>query len=259
LDVGDWSAASIGNDPGIMIHALRPRVPVGYVSIDITAAMQDDLNNHRAYATFMIKESIDTDGDGKGDGWGFYAWENPPSVKPYVEYSVRIATVPTVTVPWTALLFTDWALSNPTLSPPSPREGDPVTFSAVLQVLSTTPSYPLTVNVVALLDGVTIAGGSVNYLGPDRLPMTVHSTTPWTAMEGAHTITWVADPSPYAYNDLNRANNEASLTFTVGAGAAPVAWDLFVTPESVKVAPGDSTMFAVQVTGESGATSIQLI
>ena len=70
LDPTDFNAPSIGNDPGVLISSTATP-DVGYLSIDITAALLDDLNNGRTFSAFMIKNTVDTDGDGKNDQWGF--------------------------------------------------------------------------------------------------------------------------------------------------------------------------------------------
>ncbi len=257
LNGADFNAPSIGNDPGVFISGTATP-NVGYISIDVKGAVQDDRNNGRAFSTFMIKMAIDTDGDNQVDRWEITSSDSAGPNRPYIEYTVRTLSIPTTMIA-TGILFTDWALSNPTLSPSSPRDGDSVTFRVILQALSTTLPYPQGVKVVASLDGISIAGGSLNYLGPTGNSMTVSSSPPWTAREGTHMVTWVVDPSPYAYNDPNRVNNEASLTFTVGPAAPTAVWDLSVIPDFGNIAPGGRTTFTVQVTGASGGASIQLI
>ncbi|MFC1505546.1 hypothetical protein ACFLQ6_00590 [Thermoproteota archaeon] len=70
LDPTDFNAPSIGNDPGVLISSTATP-DVGYLSIDITAALLDDLNNGKTFSAFMIRNTVDTDGDGKNDQWGF--------------------------------------------------------------------------------------------------------------------------------------------------------------------------------------------
>lgn len=86
LDPADFNAPSIGNDPGVLIGgAETPNV--GYISIDVKAAMQDDVNNGRLWSTYMIKMSTDTDGDGQVDRWFFYSSDSPGADRdPYIEY-----------------------------------------------------------------------------------------------------------------------------------------------------------------------------
>ncbi len=82
LDANDFYASSIGNDPGVLIGSTETPNCAGVlstkntpVSIDITAAMQDDIDNGRTYTTFMIKLSSKTDGDSMIDAWFFWSSE----------------------------------------------------------------------------------------------------------------------------------------------------------------------------------------
>ena len=87
LDPTDFGASSIGNDPGVLIgSAETPNV--GYISIDVTAAMQDDINHRRAFTAFMIKLSTDTDYDGMVDTLTFGSSESGATRAPYIEYSL---------------------------------------------------------------------------------------------------------------------------------------------------------------------------
>jgi len=148
--------------------------------------------------------------------------------------------------------ITDWSLSNPAMSPPSPKIGDPTTFSVVLRALSTNQPYPQSVRVAAILDGTFLGSGTLSYPGPTGILMTVTLTTPWIATEGHHTILWSADPSPYSYQDPYRYNNEASLSFTVAA--APPAFDFSISasPPTQKVTAGESTSYVIVVSLVSG-------
>jgi len=90
LGAGDLDAPSIGNDPGVLIpgSGAGSTPNIGYVSIDIRAAMQDDIDHGRAWSAFMIKLATDTDNDGRNDYWLFYASEQTgTSQDPYVEYT----------------------------------------------------------------------------------------------------------------------------------------------------------------------------
>lgn len=87
----DFNAPSIGNDPGILFSSTT-NPNVGYISIDVTSAMQDDIDNGRAFTSFMIKMSTDTDGDGRIDEWFFSATENTGTDQdPYIEYELAPA------------------------------------------------------------------------------------------------------------------------------------------------------------------------
>ncbi|MEM2896952.1 MAG: hypothetical protein QXG01_05205 [Candidatus Bathyarchaeia archaeon] len=159
--------------------------------------------------------------------------------------SVKLTVLPAVPT-------TDWELSNPTLTPSAPKVGDSVTFKVRLRALGTTSPYPQAVKIVAILDGTAISGGTINYPGPTGLMMTVSSTPPWKAKEGAHTITWIVDPSPYGYDDPNRFNNEVSLPFTVEPIIKPFDFSLSVIPDSRTIKAGESTTYSVEVSLEEG-------
>jgi hypothetical protein len=88
LDTSDFNAVSIGNDPGILISSTT-NPNVGYISIDVTSAIQADLDNGRAFTSFMIKMSVDTDGDGQVDRWFFSATERAGiDQDPIIEYEL---------------------------------------------------------------------------------------------------------------------------------------------------------------------------
>ena len=146
---------------------------------------------------------------------------------------------------------TDWALSNPTLSPPSPNVGDPVIFKVVLQALTTSQPYPQSIMIAARLDGTIISGGSASYPGPTGIPATVSSTPAWTATAGTHTITWTLTP---AMPDSNPANNEISRTFTVGPPPAQFDFEVLASPTEQTVTPGSSASYTITVNLLSGST-----
>ncbi len=150
---------------------------------------------------------------------------------------------------------TDWAFFNPSSSPPSPMAGDPVTFNVILSALSSTNPFPQSVEVIALLDGTPISGGTLSYQGPAGLTTIVSSTPPWIATEGTHTIIWVVDPSPYAYNDPNRANNQVTQTFTVGPRPLPFDFELTASPDSLTIKAGDTASFTVTAGLQAGTPS----
>jgi hypothetical protein len=91
LDITDFNLPSIGNDPGVLIPGTGPgSTPnIGYLSIDITAAMQDDINNGRLFSSFMLKPASGTDSDGKQDTWHFRTSEQTGTDQdPYIEYTL---------------------------------------------------------------------------------------------------------------------------------------------------------------------------
>lgn len=97
LGTEDLDAPSIGNDPGVLISdTATPNI--GYVSIDVKAAMQDDVNKGRTYSTFMIKMATDTNNDGISDVWYFYAVEaDGTNQDPYVEFEIGPTATSTIT------------------------------------------------------------------------------------------------------------------------------------------------------------------
>jgi hypothetical protein len=94
LESSDFAASSIGNDPGVLISGTETP-EVGYISIDITAAMEDDLDHGRPFTTFMIKLSTNTDGDWGSDQWYFGSSESGTGMDPYIEYLLASP------LPWT--------------------------------------------------------------------------------------------------------------------------------------------------------------
>lgn len=89
LDFSDLSATSIGNDPGVLIgNSTTPNI--GYVSIDVRAAMQDDINNARAWSAYMLTMSAKTDNDNYNDYWVFRTSEYGDSAeRPIIEYGLE--------------------------------------------------------------------------------------------------------------------------------------------------------------------------
>ena len=146
---------------------------------------------------------------------------------------------------------TDWQLSNPTLSPPSPNVGDPVIFEVLLVALASAQPFPQSLSIVARLDGVIISGGSVNYPGPVGTMATVSSMPAWTATAGTHTISWSIGPSVL---DPNPANNEVSRTFSVGAPPAQFDFEVLASPNEQTVTPGSSVSYTITANLLSGST-----
>ena len=152
-------------------------------------------------------------------------------------------------VPATTYYTVDWALSNPSLSPPSPNVGDLATFNVI--VIQSSSDWPgaLSVRLDVNLDGNQFDGIWVyqNQILPVGITKTV-STKPWAATGGAHLVTWrlmffggdetvvITDPYPN--------NNEASLQFSVGAG---FDFALTLSPASVTVKQGETANYQILV------------
>ena len=144
---------------------------------------------------------------------------------------------------------TDFALSDPSLSPASPHVGDPVTFQVVITALTSNQPYPQSMTLVAQLDGYTIGGGTVDYPGPTGNPIHVYSTPPWPATTGTHTITWRVTSG---LQDPNASNNQVSLTFTVGQASQQFDFSVSVSPLERSVTYSGSVTYTVTVTLLSG-------
>ena len=138
------------------------------------------------------------------------------------------------------------------MKPSSPKIGDPTIFSVALTALSTNRPYPQSVRVVAVLDGTLLGSGTLSYPGPTGASMSVSLTTPWIATEGQHTMLWIADPSPYSYQDPYRYNNEATLSFTVAAAPPPFDFSISASPSTQKVTAGETTSYVIVVSLMSG-------
>lgn len=153
---------------------------------------------------------------------------------------------------------TDWEVFNPYITPAAPKEGDNVYFGVWVRALTSTAPFPQTVRMVMYFAGTAFTL-TVSYPGPAGIPYNLRITTPWTAKEGSYVVSWAIDPSPYQYNDPNRANNMASLPFTVGAAPPPFNFAIEATPASRSVKAGKSATFTVTVRLVSGtAQSVSL-
>jgi len=91
----DYSASSIGNDPGVLISSTATP-NVGYVSVDVTAAVVQDIGFSRSYSSFMIKMATDTDSDSYWDTWRFRSvddWHGDgDTTGSYIEYTIATPT-----------------------------------------------------------------------------------------------------------------------------------------------------------------------
>ncbi len=97
LDSSDFNAPSIGNDPGVLLSSTATP-DVGYLSIDVKAAMQDDIDNGRSWSAFMIKMDTGSDGDEQEDWWRFAETETSVG-DPYIEYTFATRAVGGVLTP----------------------------------------------------------------------------------------------------------------------------------------------------------------
>ncbi len=85
---GGYGAASIGNDPGVLIPAATE--PGTVVSINITEAVKQAMGLGASFVAFRIQTATVTDNDGLNDVW-FFASANwgTPSYRPAIQVSYR--------------------------------------------------------------------------------------------------------------------------------------------------------------------------
>jgi len=153
-----------------------------------------------------------------------------------------------------ASVSTDWAVLSVSVNPPAPTVGQPVTFGMVMAAISSSGSFPQSVDAECVIDGASCGSGSLSYPGPTDTPFTVTAQTLWQATPGTHTLTWSLSTA----GDPNPSNNVMSSTFTV---APQVAFDfqISVTPAQQSVVPGGSTTYMVSVNLVSGTPQSVLL
>jgi len=120
-------------------------------------------------------------------------------------------TSSTTTSPPAGGRFSDWAVTQSSISPVQPFLGTDVTFMAKI-VVTTSDPLPQTVTVSYSLDGGEPVKDSVTY--QSGLSFLQVSSQTWTPTLGEHTISWAVDPDQQ-YSDPNRANNVMSSRFIV--------------------------------------------
>lgn len=161
-----------------------------------------------------------------------------------------------------ATLTTDWAVTSVWTVPTSPAAGDAVTFHALVNIVSTTGSYPQSVAVSCSIDGFPCGTGTFTFTS--TIPISVSTATPWIATAGTHLVTWTVDPG-LVYNDPNRANNVAAYPFIVTPGPpgpppgpTPSEFDFTITasPTSATVNAGEQTIYTANLGLASGTTKL---
>jgi hypothetical protein len=121
----------------------------------------------------------------------------------------------------------DWALSNPSMSPPSPKVGDQVTFNVDVTQLSSDWAGGLGWALIVKLDGNAFYHLEKQYPGPVPVGTTetVH-TDPWTATGGTHSVTWQliwsGGDETVILMDPNSSNQQASLQFSVSPSTTSI-------------------------------------
>lgn len=83
-----YGAASIGNDPGVLIPAATE--PLSVVSIDVTEAVKQAMESGASFVAFRIQTATVTNNDGLNDVW-FFASANYEtlSYRPAIQVSYR--------------------------------------------------------------------------------------------------------------------------------------------------------------------------
>lgn len=148
----------------------------------------------------------------------------------------------------------DWAVYNPSATPANPTTEDFVRLNVMLRIIATISPGPYPVDIVCLVDGVLVGGGTLTPSG--TAPMTVY-TDPRKYSAGTHTVTWIVDPN-HEYNDGNLGNNQASFQFTV---STPVQFDfsLIASPSTQTIKAGGTAVFNIAVNLISGASSTVIL
>ncbi|MEM3595667.1 MAG: CFI-box-CTERM domain-containing protein [Candidatus Bathyarchaeia archaeon] len=158
LDAGDFNAPSIGNDPGVLIGSIQTP-NVGYLSIDVTSAMQDDVNNGRAWSAFMVKMTVNTNSDGMKNLWHLHASEQAGTDKdPYVEYVSQLGlTDQNNDVPRSAVAnIGDWGQSF------TPMMNRLTRIDLALDSVGNINTYHVTVNLRSTWGGTIIGSAATN-------------------------------------------------------------------------------------------------
>ncbi|MGA8904763.1 MAG: hypothetical protein WB661_07120, partial [Candidatus Bathyarchaeia archaeon] len=130
LSADDYSASSIGNDPGVLIGSTATP-NIGYVWIDVTAAVAQDVGSGRSYSAFMIKMATDTDSDSYWDTWRFRSvddWHGT-GYGPYIDYTT------------TQTLTTNVASGSGFVSPNCPSGCSEVVGSSVTVTATPSPGW----------------------------------------------------------------------------------------------------------------------
>lgn len=152
-------------------------------------------------------------------------------------------------------LSTDWSVGAIWLSPSDPQPGGEVRFQAEISALTSDRGFPQRVGIAVYLDGQLIGGGPI-LIPQQGVAVTVSTTTPWTAISGSHTVSFLADPRSL-YDDPNTGNNRGEFSFTIGEAAQPPSsfdFSITVRPESQSLRREGSIIYDVYVDLEAGTT-----
>ncbi len=235
-------------DVSVFCSAGNPQVELIYSPPTIGITVSFSVNKQATpYSSTM---TVKVDASKLPGNYTVEIWAHPvgtPFPGPLDTYqNVFVIVVPPPTA--TAVAQTDWELTNAYAVPTNPTLGATVTFAATLRAVSTTTSFPQTVRIEIL--GQNIMGTfNVIYNGPVGSTMTITIAKTLNVPAGKYTVYLYADPPlPFQYNDPNRANNGASVTFTVGTGTTTVTEATTNTSSSYSVTAWSLTSTSQPVT-----------
>jgi hypothetical protein len=242
---------------------------------------QGETANYQIFITYSDPSysgtSVEIQVSGLGPGMDYQVIPSPPTLRiltssstPAGSYSISLSgfangvihqTSATLIVESAMTRYAiDWVLSNPSLSPPSPKVGDSVIFNVVLTQASSDWPGSLSVGVRVKLDGSPFDMVWIYQNQPGPIPVgttKTASTKSWTATAGTHSVTWtleffggdqtviLADPTP---ND-----DDASLQFSVAAQASDFRID--VNPPSRTATQGETATYQIDIVSLNGFNS----
>ncbi|MGC8849031.1 MAG: hypothetical protein ACP5K1_00695 [Candidatus Bathyarchaeia archaeon] len=154
---------------------------------------------------------------------------------------------------WTAPTYsTDWAIYSPGIVPSNPTTEDPVKIVAWIRIISTINPMPQSVEILCLVDGIPVGGGTLNI--PAMAPVQVYTPTR-KYPAGVHMAKWIVDPN-MKVNDVNRGNNEASFQFIVSSPEPEFDFSITASPTAASITAGEEASFTVTVTLTSGSPKL---
>jgi len=143
---------------------------------------------------------------------------------------------------------TDWKIYGPGVSPPNPTTEDFVKCFAWIEIKSTINPLPQYVDVICIVDGMPVGGGSIE----------INSINAWQVYTpvkkysaGLHTGTWIVDPDMKADN-TDRSDNEVHFQFTVTTPAPGFDFTFTASTHSQTVLAGETVLFVITAELVSG-------
>lgn len=149
----------------------------------------------------------------------------------------------------------DLSVTDITLSSANnpPREGDAITFAAVVTNTGSAATGATNYGVSFQVDGAQVATGTSSTSIPPGGNVTVTATTTFAGSSGPHTVLATVDTAN-AIAESNEANNTFSETFTIQQVPGPDLQILSVTPTPASPTAGQAVSFTVAVNNR-GTTS----